>query len=255
MYTDGSGIDGKIGAAAVVDLEDRHAHSQMGDDDTSTVFAAELRAIEMALTMAQESTEPWAEQAKNGIVIFADSQAALRAATTTHAIRTSLSVRMSRPDPAVRRQRGLDRTEMDPGAPRGPGRTAKLSQQRDTPCAAKRRIRSEAKLEWEKLWAKETTSRPTKRLIEIPTKKTLEYWSGLRKATSSILIQLRTGRIGLGAYLHRINRRDSSRSTLAFEQIADFTLIFAFLDKVFAGIDFNNWERGKNCIKFFGVVI
>ncbi|KAJ5562661.1 hypothetical protein N7461_001422 [Penicillium sp. DV-2018c] len=88
MYTDGSGIDGKIGAAAVVDLEDRHAHSQMGDDDTSTVFAAELRAIEMALTMAQESTEPWAEQAKNGIVIFADSQAALRAATTTHAIRT-----------------------------------------------------------------------------------------------------------------------------------------------------------------------
>ena len=52
----------------------------MGDDDTSTVYAAaELRAIEMALTMVLESTLPWTEQAKNGVVIFADSQAALRA--------------------------------------------------------------------------------------------------------------------------------------------------------------------------------
>jgi hypothetical protein len=43
--------------------------------------------------------------------------------------------------------------------------------------------------------------RPTKRLIEAPTKKTLEYWSGLRKATGSILMQLRTGKIGLGGAL------------------------------------------------------
>ena len=79
LYTDGSGIDGKIGAAAVVDLEDQHTHSQMGDDSTSTVYAAELRAIEMALAMVLESTEPWAEQTKNGSIIFVDSQAALRA--------------------------------------------------------------------------------------------------------------------------------------------------------------------------------
>ena len=61
------------------------------------------------------------------------------------------------------------------------------------------------------MWVKETTSRPTKRLIELPTKKTLEYWSGLRKATTSILMQLRAGRIGLGAYLSRINRRETAR--------------------------------------------
>ena len=41
--------------------------------------------------------------------------------------------------------------------------------------AAKRRIRNEAKIEWERAWAKETTSRPTRCLIEAPTKKTLEY--------------------------------------------------------------------------------
>lgn len=77
--------------------------------------------------------------------------------------------------------------------------------------AAKRRIRGEAKIEWEKLWTREKTSRPTKRLIKVPSQKTLVYWSGLRKATASILIQLRTGRIGLRAYLNRINRRDSAR--------------------------------------------
>lgn len=49
LYTDGSGIEGRVGAAAVVNPEDQYAHGQMGDDNTSTVYAAELRAIEMAL--------------------------------------------------------------------------------------------------------------------------------------------------------------------------------------------------------------
>ena len=77
--------------------------------------------------------------------------------------------------------------------------------------ATKCRYRSEAKIEWERAWTNEKTSRTTRRLIEVPTKKNLEYWSGLRKATTSILMQLRTGRIGLNAYLNRINRRDSAR--------------------------------------------
>jgi hypothetical protein len=80
LYTDGSGIDGKIGAAAVaVDLKDQYAHSQMGDDETSTVYAAELRAIEMSLALVLEGPGPWTALAKNGLVIFADSQAALKA--------------------------------------------------------------------------------------------------------------------------------------------------------------------------------
>ncbi|KAJ5148620.1 zinc knuckle domain protein [Penicillium atrosanguineum] len=79
LYTDRSGIEGRIGAAAIVDLEDQHAHSQMGDENTSTVYAAELRVIEMALALVLESTEPWAKQAKNRLIIFADSQAALKA--------------------------------------------------------------------------------------------------------------------------------------------------------------------------------
>ncbi|OQD74221.1 hypothetical protein PENANT_c186G02594 [Penicillium antarcticum] len=106
LYTDGSGIKAKTGAAAVVDLEERNAHSQMRDDRTSTV---------------------------------------------------------------------------------------------------------EAKLEWDTTWSKEKTKRPTRRLIEALTKKTLDYWSGSRKATNSILMQLRTERIGLAAYLSRIKRHETAR--------------------------------------------
>ena len=229
LYTDGSGIEGRIGAAAIVDLEDQNIHSQMGDDSTSTVYAAELRAIEMALAMVLESTKPWTEQAKNGVVIFADSQAALKALRRPRM--PSGQVYLAGCLDLIRRLTGrgictelrwipahqgvigneivdqhAKEAAQKPEGPQNPlNRYIRLA------AAAKRQFRSEAKFEWETSWAKETTSRPTRRLIEAPTKKTLEYWSGLRKATASILMQLRTGRIGLSAYLHRINRRESAR--------------------------------------------
>ena len=229
LYTDGSGIEARIGAAAIVDLKDQHTHSQMGDDSTSTVYAAELRAIEMALAMVLESTEPWAGQMKNGVVIFADNQAALKALRRPRM--PSGQVYLEGCLDLIRRLAGRGSwTELrwipahqevigneivdqhakeaarEPERPQNPhSRHIRLA------AAARRQIRSEAKVEWERTWAKETTSRSTGRLIEAPTKKTLEYWSGLRKATASILMQLRTGRTGLSAYLHRINRCESAR--------------------------------------------
>ena len=79
MYTDGSGIQSKVGAAAVDETGEHIALSQMGDDDSSTVYSAELRAIEMALELVLGGDEAKLTRAKNGLVIFADSQAALKA--------------------------------------------------------------------------------------------------------------------------------------------------------------------------------
>jgi ribonuclease HI len=79
MYTDGSGIESKVGAAAVDETGEHIALSQMGDDDSSTVYSAELRAIEMALELVLNGDEPRLTRAKKGLVIFADSQAALKA--------------------------------------------------------------------------------------------------------------------------------------------------------------------------------
>jgi hypothetical protein len=58
LYTDRSGIEGRIGAA-VADLQNRHINCQMGDEDMSTVFAAELRGVEMALNSTLDSAEQW----------------------------------------------------------------------------------------------------------------------------------------------------------------------------------------------------
>ncbi|KAJ5330279.1 zinc knuckle domain protein [Penicillium atrosanguineum] len=229
LYTDGSGIEGRIGAAAIVDLEDQHAHSQMGDENTSTVYAAELRAIEMALALVLESTEPWAEQAKNRLIIFADSQAALKALGRPRMpsgqvyLAGCLELIRQLADKGIRTElRWIPAHQGVIGNEIVDQQAKEAAQKPDGPlkpdnryiylaAAAKRRIRNEAKLEWERTWEKETTSRPTRRLIETPTKKTLEYWPGLRKATVSILMQLRTGRISLSAYLSRINRRESAR--------------------------------------------
>ncbi|KAJ5110838.1 zinc knuckle domain protein [Penicillium argentinense] len=229
LYTDGSGIEGKIGAAVVVDLEDHHAHSQMGGEETSTVYAAELSAIEMALKLILEATEPWAAQARNGLVIFADSQGALKALRQPrmpsgqvyleeclHLVRQhaangrQIHLRWIPAHQGVAGNERVDRhakeAAQEPEGPQNPNnRYIRLA------AAAKSRIRREAKIEWERSWSIERTGRPTKRLVERPTKKTLEYWSDLRKATASILMQLRTGRIGLAAYLTRINRRESAR--------------------------------------------
>lgn len=79
MYTYGSGIEGKVGAAAVDENGENVVQSQMGDDDTSTVYSAELRAIEMALESVLKAKEPRANRARNRLIIFADSQAALKA--------------------------------------------------------------------------------------------------------------------------------------------------------------------------------
>lgn len=184
LYTDGSGIEGRIGAAAIVGLEDQHAHSQIGDDSTSTVYAAEVRAIEMALAMVLESTEPWAKQAKNGVVIFVDSQAALRALGRPRmpsgqvylagcldlirqlagkGIRTNLRwipAHQGVIGDEVADQHAKEAAQ-EPDGPQNP-----LNRGVCLAAAAERRIRSEAKFEWETRWAKETTSRRTRRLLK-----------------------------------------------------------------------------------------
>ncbi|KAL2004907.1 hypothetical protein VTN00DRAFT_2757 [Thermoascus crustaceus] len=54
-------------------------------------------------------------------------------------------------------------------------------------------------------------ARPTRQLIPAPSKHTLPVYSGLRKAYSSVLLQLRAGRIGLNHFLHKIKLRDTDQ--------------------------------------------
>jgi ribonuclease HI len=78
MYTDGSGYEGRIGAAVIIDPGGQYRHCQMGTDGWSPVYAAGLRAIEMALEIVRTKVL-LGETVDNGVTIFADSQAALKA--------------------------------------------------------------------------------------------------------------------------------------------------------------------------------
>jgi ribonuclease HI len=72
VYTDGSGINGKIGVAAVILQIGTTRHAYIGTDAISTVYIAELEGIRMAL-----ETATGADQERG--IIFVDSQAVLKA--------------------------------------------------------------------------------------------------------------------------------------------------------------------------------
>ena len=73
IYTDGSGIDSNIGAAAYNMWRAKERKAYLGTDKQHTVYSAELYGILMALEMAKE------DDTRRKVHIFTDNQAAIRA--------------------------------------------------------------------------------------------------------------------------------------------------------------------------------
>jgi hypothetical protein len=79
IYTDGSSTGGHVGAAAVCLDTGQTSKTYMGTGTTSTVYAAELQGINLALAMAEAEADAGA--CRKLINIFADNQAAIRSLT------------------------------------------------------------------------------------------------------------------------------------------------------------------------------
>ena len=83
VYTDGSGINNKVGAAAVAPKADIINKTFMGSMEHYTIYTAELRGIHMALIMALEGrqqniTDPFDYTKLLTLIILTDNQAAIR---------------------------------------------------------------------------------------------------------------------------------------------------------------------------------
>jgi ribonuclease HI len=197
----------------------------MGTEHDSTVYSAELRAVEMALEMVQDSPE----RARNGAIVFSDSQAALQALVRPRMPSGQVYLRGCIQNLQLLNNQGI-RVEFRwiPAHQGIPGNElvdehAKQAAKAETAgpydrhiklaAAAKRGIRDQAKFTWEAAWEKEKVGHATKRLVPVPTTKVLDYWKGQRKASASIMLQMRLNIIGLKRYLWRIGVEDSPRCT------------------------------------------
>ncbi|KAJ5186134.1 hypothetical protein N7491_005997 [Penicillium cf. griseofulvum] len=242
IFTDGSGFAGHIGASTAT-LQDRVTSQRryLGKDSQSTVYAAELSGIEMALAETREGNTK--TDLNNGhltareVIIFSDSQAAIQAVQNpqrpsgqyvlariydhVRAIRsqnqpTNITIRW------IPAHVGVDGNKFADDEAKGAALLAGMGVATGSgtgepiirlAAAAKRAVRQRIRERWEKQWERETTSAPTKRLVQAPNKKTLRLYEGLSKPQCAILIQMRTMRIGLRHFLFKIKAAETDRCT------------------------------------------
>jgi ribonuclease HI len=226
IYTDGSGIDGETGAAAVCTLTQQTRAAYMGPNTVSTVYAAELQGISLALQIAQEYAEQGGR--RRNIAIYTDNQAAIWSIAKAEG--RSGAYILEEIASQVQRLQDMGRpvtVRWIPAHVGIPGNEAadtaakeatgwRENGRRCPPAATppklyplestlRRWCKAQAERAWTAKWRTETKGRATYRHTPRPTKKVLQLHEGLSKRESALLVQLRTEKIGLKDFL--FNRR------------------------------------------------
>lgn len=223
VYTDGSEIQGQVGTAAWCPGAGRGKSRYLGDNTQSTVYSAELVGIELALQIAQEL------EGCNRVTIFTDNQAAIQAVTnpkitsgqyiTQRAIAEMNKTRKAGITPAIQwipSHIGIQgNEEVDlmakeaAGWNQEDGTVQKALRALAYPTftlrsAKKRHTKQKTAKAWGDEWQSGLHGREYYPYAPTPHKRYLAAHGNLKKALSLVIIQMRTGKIGLNSYLHGI---------------------------------------------------
>jgi len=228
VYTDGSGINEKIGAAAV--SPHRTIRTYLGPNTAFTVYSAELYGIILASILAHIPGHD-----KTHVIICIDNQAAIRAvenpgnSSGQHLVKSIVKfIDILRKKVIeielhwVPAHIGIKGNEMaDVAAKQATGwrqkknRRGKLveydTNQTAKPAKLAHHLRSARKMaltkkaqrQWTTLWDKDETGRGLYALQSNPKKSVLKLHDGLTKDLSALAVQMRTGKIGLRLFLFR----------------------------------------------------
>jgi ribonuclease HI len=222
IYTDGSGIEGEIGSAAVCLLTQQTLSVHMGSDTQSTVYAAELQGISLALQIAQEYADGSGERRQ--IAIYTDNQAAIWSiakaegrsgayilADIAQQVQElqdkgfSVTVRWIPAHVGIPGNEAADQAAKEATGWREDGRR---QQPADPPLqlyplrtTLRRWCKTQAERQWTSAWREDKKGRATYRHTPTPTKKVLQLHERLSKRESALLVQLRTEKIGLNDFL------------------------------------------------------
>jgi ribonuclease HI len=214
-YTDGSKTEnGGVGASAVTSRG--NATARLNDQDT--VYAAELKGILLALghikdDLVRELVATSRAPART-MTIFTDNQAAIHACahprrSSGQQILRNIAIQIENLRLAAWRVRihwipghmgvhGNERADI----------LAKLAASAYGPAEAvillsgcRTKLRDLAAKRWKEEWASNNSGAHLRALFPEPTKAIFAIHESLRRAASSVLVQMQTGKIGLPAYL------------------------------------------------------
>jgi ribonuclease HI len=218
IYTDGSGHDGHVGAAIYSPTLRTAKGKYVGTDETHNVYAAELMAIQMAVSLTEEKIEEY-----TNVHIFTDNQSAIQAIESPrkqsgqyiikgiiditdriHAIKPTTNIRIEWV-PGHENIDGNEQADQAAKTAATPNATPPTIRMRS---AQKRLIQSSMKTKWETEWktGKKNAARLRKMSQHPGTTSGLKLYGVLQQRKHVVWIsRLRTGHCHLNEYLHRFN--------------------------------------------------
>jgi len=231
IYTDGSGIEGKIGAAAhCTNPIAATLYRHLGSDQQYNVYAAEITAFLLALQIPKQQTNEMKQ-----CNIYSDSQAAIKALAnprmqsgqaiikdTLDAIDQLLQCKVKLTITWIPGHEEIQGNEKADEAAKKAAKDPQINglntsttwkyTHRPLKSAQKMKIKALASATWKQQWMKETkTANHLRHLATHPKFQTgtKYYRSAPTRKTATTLAQLRTGHCGLKQYLHRFKKAPS----------------------------------------------